>query len=167
MDEIEERAQRIRLALAGVNAQESAEICLLARVVQVNDNDLKVLSKFKLLQDLAKEKPDPRNLKLASEIGAEDSAKAFTGGLSVKITSYTTPDKSLALIIADCPERPLEEMTEALALRIKKLDAKVYPTILEACRNLYHSLDDKYGGPRRAKERLEALRAEARRPRGD
>lgn len=143
-EEIKARASDIRMALAGLHVEDAARICIEAKVVRADNTDLKALSKYKILQDLAREKPDPRNLKLASEMGAEQAQNAFAGNLVIKVIPHTVADTSLASIIAAADEVIVEDMCNALAKRVMKFKTTTDVAVLAACRRLRDVLNEKF-----------------------
>jgi hypothetical protein len=153
--EIKQRGLQIRRLYQGLHIEDCAKVCLAARIVRADEGDMRTLSKFKLMEDLAREKPDPRNLKLATDLGIEQNAKTVASGLTINIVPHVTQDTSLPNIIAECDEVILEDMANALSLRAVKLTRDDDSDLIAAMRGLFDTLFALFGRkPGGAKGRL-------------
>lgn len=138
-----QRTQRVvgvSKLLNGLHPMDYAAILDRLGLVSAEDGNLRALARYRVQQDLVSRTPDPRVLKLATEL--EDDV-VNSAPFTLNIVPYTVPDVGVPRILAECDEKILDEACTALADRLDQ--TRVTDTDIVACyRKLFRRLAERF-----------------------
>lgn len=152
-DKIAEYADRLLAMLDDLHQEDRLRVLVAAKLADANPENIEAFARYKIMQSLDKEYPDPRVLDLAIEAGREKTADEWMDNLSIEIVPYTIRDSSLSKIAQACSEEPYTELLKAVAARahdqyreepqiVKRAYLKLYKTLAEKVQHKTNAADD-------------------------